>query len=211
MTPDQRHSKLRERLLEAAERKIAADGLEAVRARQLAAEVGCAVGQIYNIYADLDGLILAVNARTLEELEERLMIATKSTGAEPDKGTGAVLVAQAQAYLQFASHNRNRWQAVFQHRMTGSRALPDWYREQQARLFSHVDRPMRAVLPELPPAECALLGRSIFSAVHGIVWLGIEELLGRQSYDQLSTQLETIVKAMVSGLHQQRKLNPGQD
>lgn len=202
MKPAQRRSELRQRLLEAAERKIASGGLEALRARQLAAEVGCALGQIYNIFADRDGLILAVNARTLDELDECLSAATGPQGPAPASEPGAILVAQAQAYLRFASRNRNRWLAVFQHRMTGARELPAWYREQQARLFSHVDRPLGTLLPELSPPERARLGRSIFSAVHGIVWLGIEELLGRQSYEELAAQLEMIVRATVRGLRE---------
>lgn len=200
MKPDRRRSELRQRLLEAAERKIAAEGLAALRARHLAAEVGCAVGQIYNLYADLDGLTLAVNARTLSELDERLVSAATSTGAAPAERPGALLVAQAQIYLRFASGNRNRWQAVFQHRMTGSRELPDWYREQQAKLFSHVDRPIEMLFPDMSPTQRGRLGRSIFSAVHGIVSLGIDERLGPQSYEELSHQLEMIVLAIVSGL-----------
>jgi hypothetical protein len=80
--------------------------------------------------------------------------------------------------------------------------LPAWYREQQARLFSHVDRPLRTLLPALPPAERAALGRTIFSAVHGIAALGLEELLGRQSYQQLRQQLGLVVTAIVRGLQE---------
>lgn len=200
MKPDQRRSELRQRLLEAAERQIVSDGLQALRTRQLAADVGCALGQIYNIYRDLDSLILAVNARTLDELDERLTAATAPEGPAPANAPAAVLVAQAQAYLRFAIEHRNRWHAVFQHRMAGGRERPAWYREQQARLFSHVDRPLRTLVPELAPPERALLGHSIFSAVHGIVWLGIEEVLGPQSHQELSAQLEIIVLATVRGL-----------
>lgn len=197
MKPDQRRSELQQRLIAAAERMIAAEGLGALRARRLAAEVGCAVGQIYNLFADLDGLVLAVNARTLDELDARL---TSAAGAAPADAPGAVLLAQARAYLGFASENRRRWQAVFEHRMTGARELPGWYREQQARLFGHVDGPMRALRPDLSPDRRARLGRTVFSAVHGIVSLGIEELLGPQSQAELSDQLQTVVRALVDGL-----------
>jgi AcrR family transcriptional regulator len=200
MKPEERRAELRQRLLEAAEHRIAAEGLSALRARQLAAEVGCALGQIYNLYDDLDGLILAVNARTLDELEERLVSATRSAEALSEGGAAGVLVAQADTYLRYAGENRNRWQAVFEHRMSGARELPEWYRAQQARLFTHVDRPLEALLPGLPPERRARLGRSLFSAVHGIVSLGIEQLLGRQSQDELRSELRGIVLAIVEGL-----------
>jgi hypothetical protein len=52
----------------------------------------------------------------------------------------------------------------------------------------------------MPPQERARLGRSIFAAVHGVVALGVEELLAPQTRDELSEQLEIIVSALVRGL-----------
>lgn len=200
MSTEERRAELRQRLIEAAEKRIVSDGFRGLKARDLAAEAGCALGQIYNIYPDLDALIIAVNARTLDDLDERLLAAEGPGGQSPADDARAVLVAQAEAYLEFARQNGNRWRAVFEHRLPRSRAVPAWYREQQARLFSHVDRPLRTLLPDLLPHERAVLGRSIFSAVHGIVWLGLEELLGRQAYQDLRQQLGILVRALVDGL-----------
>jgi AcrR family transcriptional regulator len=203
MTTEERRAGLRQALLEAAERKIRAEGLKSLKARALAAEANCAIGQIYNVWPDLDSLIIAVNARTLDDLDAVLTAATAPdtvAGATPADEARAVLLAQADAYLEFARHNARRWRAVFEHRVAGPRPLPNWYREQQARLFSHVDRPLRALLPGVAPAERADLGRSIFSAVHGVVWLGLEELLGPQSHDELRRQLRTVMGAIVDGL-----------
>ena len=63
-TADRRQS-LRDGLIAAAEQAIAAEGLAGLRARDLARQVGCALGAIYNVFADLDDLIIAANARTL--------------------------------------------------------------------------------------------------------------------------------------------------
>jgi len=195
MTTEERRAGLRLALLEAAERRIAAEGLKSLKARGLAAEANCAIGQIYNVWPDLDSLIIAVNARTLGDLDAVL------TAAAPEGGEArAVLLAQADAYLAFANRNAQRWRAVFEHRVTGGRELPNWYREQQARLFSHVDRPLRALVPGVAPADRADLGRAIFSAVHGVVWLGLEELLGPQAYDDLRRQLRIVMGAIVDGL-----------
>ncbi len=86
--------------------------------------------------------------------------------------------------------------------------MPEWYRDQQARLFSHVDRPLRSLVPALSPEERAALGRSIFSAVHGVVWLGLEELLGAQSHDALRRQLRLVIGAMVDGLGEGDRAEP---
>jgi len=199
MKPEQRRLELRQRLLAAAELKVAREGLQALRARDLATEVGCSVGQIYNLYPDMDALILAVNARTLEELGEKVGAARRSpTPATPEEAF-ADLLAQAQAYLQFAFDNRSRWQAVFQHRLAGS-SQPDWYLELKERLFTHITVPLERLLPSMNQQERARLGRTIFAAVHGIVSLGVEELLAPQTRDELSGQLEVVVSALVRGL-----------
>jgi len=202
MTTEERRAGLRQALLEAAERRIAADGLKSLKARGLAAETGCAIGQIYNVWPDLDALIIAVNARTLDDLDRCVMAASASLLSSPAEARAALL-AQADAYLEFARHNGQRWRAVFEHRLAASRVLPAWYRDQQSRLFAHVERPLRALLPGVPPGERAQLGRSIFSAVHGVVWLGLEELLGPQSHEDLRRQLRTILGAIVDGLTRQ--------
>ncbi len=203
MKPDQRRLELRKRLLQAAERTVAQDGLDALRARALATEVKCSVGQIYNIFPDLDALILAVNAQTLSELGEKVTSAmTTPNPATPDEAFQN-LTNQARAYLEFARDNRNRWQAVFQHRLTESRELPDWYRELKEELFSHVATPLQRLLPDMPAEKRQVLGRTIFSAVHGVVSLGVEERLAEQSFEQLSDQLDIVVGAMVRGLQSQ--------
>ena len=71
-----RRRKLRDALITAAERTIAAEGLRGLKARELAYKVGCAVGAIYNVFDDLDDLIFAVNALTLEQLERMHQLKT---------------------------------------------------------------------------------------------------------------------------------------
>ena len=72
-----RRRKLKDALVTAAERTIAAEGLRGLKARELAYKVGCAVGAIYNVVTDLDDLIFAVNALTLEQLEKTLTSAVQ--------------------------------------------------------------------------------------------------------------------------------------
>src|SRR5262249_43714580 len=59
-----RREQLREDLLRAVERTVISEGYQALRARSLAGQVGCAVGAIYNVFPDLDALVFAAKART---------------------------------------------------------------------------------------------------------------------------------------------------
>ena len=67
--------RLRARLLRTAEAIAAGDGLAELQARRVAREAGCSVGTVYNIFGDIDGLILAVNELTLADMSRMLTAA----------------------------------------------------------------------------------------------------------------------------------------
>lgn len=192
-----RREALRTALVAAAERRIAADGLGALRARDLAADAGCALGAIYTAFPDLDALILAVNLRTLGLFEAAL-------GPEADgfdaAGAADELVRLGQAYLAFAQGHARRWRALFQHQLADGRRPPDGYVAEQARLFRRIEAPLQALRPDLPALERVLLARSLFSATHGIVMLGLDARLMVLPVAVVRDQLDLLIRAMASGL-----------
>jgi AcrR family transcriptional regulator len=200
-----RRRNLKESLIDAAEAEISAHGLAGVRARTLAERIGCAVGAIYNVVADLDELILLVNSRTLAALERELLAAGRlDPAAHSRNGEAAVehLCRLALAYLAFATTRRPRWRAVFDHRLPAGKAVPDWYLDDQMRLFGYVEGPVGELVPGLSPARRALIARSLFSAVHGIVTLGLEEKLQALKPGELSEQVTFVVAALGRGLRE---------
>jgi AcrR family transcriptional regulator len=199
-TTDQRRARLRDALVSAAEQAIARQGLGALRARALAEEVGCAVGAIYNVVEDLDDLVLLVNARTLAALEHDLSVADRA--AEPDGPNAAIarLVRMALAYLDFAAAQTPRWRTLFEHRMPAGREVPTWYREQQQRLFAYVEELLLELQADESRVRRALLARSLFSAVHGLVVLGLEEKLQTIPLPVLREQVRFVVTAIGRGM-----------
>ena len=199
----ERRDRLRDALIDAAEQTIATDGLRALRARDLAAQVGCAVGAIYNAVADLDELIYAVNARTLAALEQTFTEAGAVGTAAPSADSAiAQFVRLALAYTDFADANRPRWRALFGHQPPVGRAVPMSYMEDQLRLFSYVEKPLQVLMPATTRERRTLLARSLFSAVHGIVVLGLEERLQLFPLPVLREQVIFLVEAMGRGLMQ---------
>lgn len=198
MSTANRHDQLRDALADAAWRAIAAQGLAGLKARALAKAAGCAVGAIYNVVADLDELVLYANARTLAALEKSLAAATTS-GNGPDWAIEQ-LARHAQAYLEFASAHRLQWRALFDHRLAAGQRPPEWYQRELARLFEYVDRPVAELQPDASPERRRLLARSLFSAVHGVVALGLEEKLQAIPAGALHEQVTIIVTALGYGL-----------
>jgi AcrR family transcriptional regulator len=205
-TAERRHN-LKEALIAVAERGIDANGLIGMKARDLATEAGCSVGAIYNVVADLDELVLAVNGRTLAMMEAELAAAAGSSlrgkKHSADKAI-ALLVRLAQAYLHFAVTHQRRWRALFDHHLPEGSELPGWYLDQQRQIFAFIEQPLRLLQPDLTERQFAILARSLFSAVHGIVALGLEEKLGAISVRELERQTAAIVTAIGHGLSASR-------
>lgn len=209
MRTSERREALKEALTDAAERVIATEGLSRLKARDLAQEVGCAVGAIYNVFPDLDALILAVNLRTLMLFDAVIADAPRREDAERTSESPVEdLVHLAVSYLEFAEKHRPRWRALFQHRMAGDVPPPDWYLKEQVRLFRYIEEPLRALCPRLAPAECQLLARTLFSATHGMVSLGLDEKLVSLPLPVLREQVETVVRATGKGLAASREAAP---
>jgi AcrR family transcriptional regulator len=187
-----RRQALRDTLVAAAERAIEREGLHGLRARALAEEAGCAVGAIYNAVADLDELVLLVNARTLA--------AGDGAPAGTTEAAVARLVRMALAYLDFAATNTQRWRALFDHRMASGQDVPDWYRKEQQKLFEHVEKLLGALQAQESRVRRGLLARSLFSAVHGLVTLGLEEKLQPLPLSALREQIRFVVTAIGRGM-----------
>jgi AcrR family transcriptional regulator len=192
----ERRTKLRQALIESAEQAIAAKGLAGLKTRDLARQIGCANGAVYNLVEDMDELILRVGSRTLRRLDAALEIAETGGPAEP----GETLVRIAVAYCDFAAQNLELWRALFEHRMAPDKLVPEWSVADQMELFRHIYTPLAALLPDRSAAELGVTARSLFSAVHGMVALGLEQKLVAVPIAALRSEIRSIVTAMVHGL-----------
>ncbi len=195
--------RLRANTLLVAKRIVANEGLAALQARRVAVDAGCSVGTIYNLYDGLDDLIINVNAATLEDLGQNLM-------AEKDQSTAADLSAQmtslALAYLSFALDQQPSWRAVFEHQLAKNRTVPDWYRERQSALFAIVEDVLTSYVVD--PNERSSIARALFSAVHGIVALALDQKLGDFDRNATESQIRFVVKAAALALQKEDGATP---
>jgi AcrR family transcriptional regulator len=193
----ERREKLRESLVSAAEKAIAVKGLAGLKTRDLARKIGVANGAVYNLVEDVDELILRVGSRTLERLDAALTAAESEGSAAPNE----VLVRIALAYCDFAAGHLELWRALFEHRMERGKPIPDWAVEEQMNLFRHIYHPLAALFPNRTPEELSVTARSLFSSVHGMVSLGLEQKLIAVPIAVLRREIATIVKAVIIGLN----------
>jgi len=66
----------------------------------------------------------------------------------------------------------------------------------------YIEEPLRSLAPQLPADQRAQLARSLFSAVHGIVLIGLEEKLQSIPLASVREQVTFMVEAFAKGLAQ---------
>lgn len=194
---DKRQAKktaLKARLLDAARETIAMHGLGALRARDLAEKAGCATGSVYNVFSDLDDLILQANAQTIVELGVALSIANKEKSPEEK------LEALALAYCHFAQENRALWEALFQHRMADGGPSPDWFLTGHTILLDQIAQPLKDLAPELSATDLQRRARTYFAAVHGIISIALQDRFIGLPREKLEDELSTFVKQLTLGV-----------
>lgn len=204
-TQERRH-KLRMDLIDAAERKIKADGLPSLTARALAKDVGCALGAIYNVFPDLDALVFAVNSRTLSLLDRE--IAQTVTAPSDEAKAQELMIGLALVYLEFARNNTNLWSCLFAAGPSSDSPVPDWHLDEMIRLVSRIVDGLKVISPGTHEDRLWSTARALFSAVHGIVLFGMEERFLAVPQDELEEQITLVVGAITRGM--KRELPSGE-
>ena len=180
-------------MIEIARGLIAANGLRSLKVRDVAEAADCSIGSVYNEFGDFDDLILTVNRETVRALTARL-------AAVPAEDPVRQLRGLAETYLAFAADHANLLRSLFEHRMEGDRPFPEDILRMVMQAFALMHEPMVRLLPGRDPEEVALLARMMFSAVHGIISLGLEERMVAVPPEKLRQKLAQFVDTHLAGL-----------
>ncbi len=195
MTGPRYRDRLREQILTLTGRLLETEGLDALQARRIAADADCSVGTIYNIFGDIDGLIIAANSRTLAAMARSLTAALEKAAGLPVRDQ---LMQLAIAYMQFALNNQLPWQAVFKYRWSPGSEIPTSYLDDQARLLALIENVIEPLIPLTE--QRARTARALFGAVHGIVALSMDNRLGGRLRQEIEEQVRFIVDLVSHGL-----------
>jgi AcrR family transcriptional regulator len=190
---EQKKSRRRALMLATARRIIATKGLISLKVRDVAEAADCAIGSVYNEFGDFDGLILTVNRETVLALTARLK-------AVPDADPVRQLHGLAAVYLEFATAHANLLRSLFEHRMEEDRPFPEDILHMVMQAFELMHAPLARLLPDRDEQQVATLARLMFSAVHGIISLGLEERMVAVPPDQLSRHVAEFVDTHLRGL-----------
>lgn len=186
-----RRARLREKLVDVAEARIATQGLHALKARDIAKDAGCALGAIYTHFEDMKALVMAVNGRTFQRLGAAVTTAV-SDKRPSDPHTRLIIMSHA--YLAFAAENTALWRALFDLEMSVEGQVPEWYLAELAAVFGLIAAPLAEIYPDKDRAALDLSVRTLFSAVHGIVLLGLEKRISAVPMSRIEAMITELLQ-----------------
>ena len=198
-TPQQ----LRELILDAAQDIIEAQGIAGLSAREIARRIGYSPGTIYNMFENLDDVVLNIEARVLDALDQRL-------AGLLNEGDACTRVTRlALTYLAFTHEKPKLWNLLFEHHMPAGSALPAWYQQKLETLMSRVET---ALAPEFGPGqdtERQRAARVLWAGVHGITSLSTADKLSVVTTETANRLIEDLVATYLSGLAGADKASAG--
>ena len=185
---------LREHILQAATELIATGGLAELSAREVARRIGYSAGTIYNVFDNLDDLILTIEGRMLDELGSRLEQIPKSTNPRQN------LLDLAEAYLSFTHTNPKLWNLLFEHHLPPGADVPASYRAKLDGLLARIEVALTPLLQSRDPAELKRAARVLWAGVHGITSLSTADKLSNVSTESAWPLVKDLVETYLDGL-----------
>lgn len=191
---DHSREELYEMALTTAREIVEAEGFRALTARNVADAMGYSPGTLYNLFANLDDLVIHLNGQTLDVLYDRLS-ALKSR-KEPEKD----LRAFAEVYIGFLGDHPNLWSTLFEYRLPAGTPLPEWFRTKIVKLLGLVEDTLSPLFAEDDTAGRAEAARVLWAGLHGICSLSADGKLTVVTSHSVTALADSLVTNYVAGL-----------
>lgn len=185
---------LRELILNATTELIETEGLAGFSAREIARRIGYSPGTLYNVFDNLDDLILTIEGRLLDRLAASLQ-------AVPDTDHPRQRLKNlAMAYLRFTQENPKLWNLLFEHHMQTGAAIPEWYTGKLNNLLAEVERELGRLMPDPNSGQAKRAARVLWAGVHGITSLSTADKLSTVTADAAGSLVEDLIDHYLGGL-----------
>ena len=178
----------------AARRIVEEHGLRALTARKVADAIGYSPGTLYNLFENLDYMIVHLNGRTLDDLHDRLSTATRTGVPEED------LNGLLDGYLGYLEDHPNLWNMLFEHTLPDGQELPTWYAKKVSRGLGLVEDVLSPLFPEDHQDRKCDAARILWASLHGICSLyqaGKLQVVTSRSAREMA---EVLVANFIAGL-----------
>ena len=185
---------LRELILEASTSLIAEGGLASLSAREVARRIGYSPGTLYNVFENLDDLVLTIEGRLIDGLAAELD--RVPDGLPPMEKA----VALGRAYMTYTSDKPKLWNLLFEHHLPPGREVPAWYQQKLDGVMQRVEGVVAPLMPDSKPEVIKRTSHVLWAGVHGITSLATADKLAVASKEGAGPLVDLLVTANLAGL-----------
>jgi len=178
--------------LDAAKEIVEKQGLRGLSTRQIASRMGYSAGTLYQLFADLDELILRMNAETLDGLIETC------DGVDFQAGPEAALQELAHRYIAYVSRNRGLWNAIFEHSLPEGREAPPWMVERTGKLLGLAEQAIAPLFALGEEARRCHEAQVLWAGLYGIASLATAGKL--PAGESPEAMVATLVRNSIAGI-----------
>jgi AcrR family transcriptional regulator len=189
---------LRELIIHATTEIVEQDGLEGLSAREIAKRIGYSPGTLYNVFENLDDILLTIEARLLDRLAERL--AKTGTSGSPQER----LKRLTDAYFAFTQERPKLWNLLVEHRLPAGQEVPPWYQAKLESLVAPLESALAPLLDEMDTGAQKRAARTLWASVHGMTSMSTAAKLSPIAGQGGAALVDDLVSTYVAGLAKRR-------
>ena len=186
---------LRELILQSATDFIEKTGLSGLSAREIARQIGYSPGTLYNVFADLDDLILTIESRLLDRLANRL------AEVPPNDDPVQHLCDLAAVYLSFTQEKPRLWNLLFEHHMPHDWKVPAAFQARMEALLTCVEQAIEPLISNDDTGRAQRAARVLWASVHGITSLATADKLSNVTPENAALLVDDLMRTFLAGLN----------
>lgn len=163
-------------------------GVSHISTRKIATEIGYSVGTLYNVYQNINDILIHINSRTMD------IFKTKLEGALMISDSKEQVNRLAKVYLDFSVTNFHLWSLLFEYRFPQDHVAPKWYKTKINSVYMVLHEALLKQFPNLDESECNDAMLVIWSGIHGICALHLKGKLDKVAAKSAETLIDNFLK-----------------
>lgn len=186
--------KLRQLILDSARSIIEEDGLVGLSARLIARRIEYSAGTLYNVFENLDDLLLTIQIEMLADAVEGLKKVRRE--GQPRQYVEGL----ARAYIDFALTHKRTWNLLFQHQLPNGHAVPSELHKYVNELIAVVTAALQPMMPRAPASEVDRAARVLWAGIHGISAIAVTDKSPTMTSETAHAYGEDMIEAILEGV-----------
>lgn len=158
---------LRQLILDASQQIVEQHGMAALSAREIARIIGYSPGTLYNIFENLDDVLLSMQIQLLARTVEHLRHV--ELGSNEDENVSELI----QAYIDFALANQRMWNVLLAHSLPATTTIPAAFSMHMNSLAEEIRAAVAPIATGLSKDEIDTSAHALFAAAHGIAAVAV--------------------------------------